>query len=166
MRDKDGKNSAIQKLAPSPRSRRRAIGLIGLSLMMPLAACGQAVRKEIWLNVVMNSYVDRIHTNIFFNDTTLGVTAKFGTTGTIVGVRIPFGVQTLRWELDGPRGTPRIGEAVTAKGPLVISPEQMPRGTRYLGIHLYPDDTVEFTFAEGIPELTARGQKILADRKK
>ena len=135
-------------------------------MTMPLAACGKTVKKEIWLNVVMNSYVDRNHTNIFFNDTTLGVTTKFGMTGIIVDVRIPFGVQTLRWELDGPVGTPRIGEVVTAKGPLVISPEQIPPGTRYLGIHLYPDDTVEFTFAEGIPELTARGQKILADRKK
>lgn len=156
----------IWKQEPRKPGRRLALGWMAYGLLLPLAACGQAVRKEIWLNVVMNSYVDRIHTNIFFNDTTLGVTAKFGTTGTIVGVRIPFGVQTLRWELDGPRGTPRIGEAVTAKGPLVISSEQIPRGTRYLGIHLYPDDTVEFTFAEGIPELTARGQKILADRKK
>lgn len=166
MRDKDGKNSAIQKLAPSPRSRRRAIGLIGLSLMMPLAACRQAVRKEIWLNVEVISYIDHVITNIIFNGTPLGVMNRYGATGTIAGVQIPFGVQTLHWELDGPNGTPRIGEVVTAKGPLVISPEQIPSGTRYLGIHLYPGDTVDFIFSEGIPELTGRGQKILADRKK
>lgn len=166
MRDKDERNAVIQKLAPMPPSRRRAIGLIGLGLMMPMAACRQAVRKEIWLNVEVISYIDHVITNIFFNGTPLGVMNRYGATGTIAGVQIPFGVQTLHWELDGPKGTPRIGEVVIPKGPLVISPEQIPPGTRYLGIHLYPDDTVEFTFAEGIPELTARGQRILADRNK
>ena len=103
MHGKDKRNVTGHKWTPSMLQRRRAVWLIGMGLTMPLAACGKTVQKEIWLNVVMNSYVDRIHTNIFFNDTTLGVTAKFGTTGTIVGVRIPFGVQTLHWELDGQR---------------------------------------------------------------
>ncbi|QKY03272.1 hypothetical protein G3257_14090 [Janthinobacterium lividum] len=166
MREKDGRNAATQTLAPSPRSRRHSLGLIGLGLMMPLAACRQSVRKEIWLNVEVISYIDHVITNIFFNGTPLGVMNRYGATGTIAGVQIPFGVQTLHWELDGPKGTPRIGEVVTAKGPLVISPEQIPPRTRYLGIHLYPDDRVEFTFVEGPPEPTARGQKIRADRKK
>ncbi|WP_152615375.1 hypothetical protein [Janthinobacterium lividum] len=166
MREKDGRNAATQTLAPSPRSRRHSLGLIGLGLMMPLAACRQSVRKEIWLNVEVISYIDHVITNIFFNGTPLGVMNRYGATGTIAGVQIPFGVQTLHWELDGPKGTPRIGEVVTAKGPLVISPEQIPPRTRYLGIHLYPDDRVEFTFVEGPPEPTTRGQKIRADRKK
>ena len=60
---------------------------------------------------------------------------------------------------------PRNGEIMTARNQLIISPEQMPAGTRYLGIHVYPDDTVEFTFAVGLPERTARGEKILSARK-
>jgi hypothetical protein len=47
----------------------------------------------------------------------------------------------------------------------MISPEQIPPGTRYLGLHLYPDDTAEITFAEVIPETTARGDKIRSARE-
>ena len=137
--------------------------------MMPLAACGQGKKKmqrETALNVEVFSYVDRVITDISFNGTGLGVMNRYGGTGTITDVYIPFGKQTLKWTLDGPEGTPRNGEILIARNQLIISPEQIPAGTRYLGIHLYPDDTVEFTFAEGIPERTARGRNILAARRK
>jgi hypothetical protein len=143
--------------------------LIGLGLLMPLAACGQGkkkMQKETTLHVEMFSYVDQVITDISFNGTGLGVMNRYGGTGTITDVYIPFGNQILKWTLDGPEGTPRNGERMTPKNQLVISPEQIPPGTRYLGIHVYPDDTVEFTFAESIPERTVRGKKILAARKK
>lgn len=124
------------------------------------------MQKETALHVEVFSYIDRVIIDISFNGTGLGVMNRYGGTGTITDVYIPFGIQALKWTLDGPEGTPRNGEIITPKNQLVISPEQIPSGTRYLGIHLYPDDTVEFTFAEGIPERTARGRKILADRKK
>ena len=146
--------------------RRLALGLMACGLLLPLAACGQAVRKEIWLNVEMVSYVDRPIFDIIFNGTDLGVMDEFGSTGTITEVRIPFGIQALKWTLDGPRDSPRNGEVVTIKNQLVISAEQIPLGTRYLGLHLYPDDTAEITFADALPERTARGEKILAARKK
>lgn len=157
------------KLEPSRSGRRSIVSLIGLSLMMPLAACGQGrkkMHKETVLNVAMFSYMDRSVFGIIFNDTDLGVMNKYGGTGTITSVRIPFGIQSLKWTLDGPEGTPRNGEVVTMKNQLMISPEQVPQGTRYLGLHLYPDDTAEITFAESIPERTARGKKILAARAK
>ena len=123
------------------------------------------MKKETELNVVMYSYVDRVITDIIFNGTDLGVANKYGGTGTITGVRIPLGTQTLAWNLDGPEGTPRNGEHVKVKNTILISPDQIPIGTRYLGLHLYPDDTAEVTFAEFIPERTARGKKILSARK-
>ena len=144
------------------------MGLIGLGLMMPLAACGQEERrtqKETVLNVVMFSNVDRSVYDIIFNGTDLGVMNQYGTTGTITGVRIPFGIQTLKWNLDGPEGTPRNGELVEVQNKIVISPEQIPPGTRYIGLHLYPDDTAEVTFAEFIPERTPRGKEIRSTRK-
>ena len=151
---------------PSPTGRRMAMRLIGLGLMLPLAACGQGkVQKETALNVVMYSYVDRVLTDIIFNGTDLGVANKYGGTGTMTGVRIPFGVQTLGWTLDGPEGMARNGEHVKMKNKIVISSEQIPPGTRYIGLHLYPDDTAEVTFAEFIPERTPRGEKILSSRK-
>ena len=157
--------TVLNKGAPN-RIRRLALAWMACGVILPLAACGQAGRKETWLNVEVFSYIDHVITNIIFNGTGLGVMNRYGATGSIIDVWIPFGVQTLHWELDGPEGTPRMGEVVTAKGPLVISPGQITPRTRYLGIHLYPDDTVEFTFAEGIPERTARGQNILAARRK
>lgn len=157
--DSDGRRSLV---------RRMTINAIGLSLMLPLAACGQGrskMQNEAILNVVMYSYLDRVITDIIFNGTDLGVANKYGGTGTMTGVRIPFGVQSLKWTLDGPEGMARNGETVKMKNKLVVSAEQIPPGTRYLGLHLYPDDTAEITFAEFIPERTPRGVKILASRK-
>lgn len=148
--------------------RRLSIKLVGAGLMMPLGACGQGgvrMQKEAILNVVMYSYVDRVITDIIFNGTDLGVANRYGGTGTITGVRVPFGVQTLSWTLGGPKGTPGNGTKMNIKNNLVISHEKIPPDTRYLGLHLYPDDTAEITFDEYIPERTARGEKILADRK-
>ena len=166
----DNERSLIaKKIRSLLLGRRSAMSLIGLGLMMPLAACGQGKKKmqrETALNVEVFSYVDRVITDISFNGTGLGVMNRYGGTGTITDVYIPFGNQILKWTLDGPEGTPRNGERVTPKNQLVISPEQIPPGTRYLGIHVYPDDTVEFTFAEGMPERTARGKKIFAAKKK
>ena len=67
--------------------------------------------------------------------------------------------------MDGPEGMARNGERVKMKSKIAISPKIVPQGTRYLGLHLYPDDTAEVTFAEFIPDRTARGEKIRLARK-
>lgn len=152
MRGKDEKNSTSKKFALSSPDRRHTIRLIALGLSMPLVACGRAVPKYIVLDVVMYSYVDRVITDIIFNDTDLGVMNRYGSTGTIVGVAIPFGLQTLQWTLGGPKGTPRNGEVVYISSKLAISQQQIPEGTRYLGLHLYPDDTAEVTFDAFLPQ--------------
>ncbi|WP_394777240.1 hypothetical protein [Undibacterium sp.] len=157
--------SALSEAELSASGRRLAIRLIGWGLMMPLVGCGKGMQKETVLNVVMYSYLDRPIHNIIFNGTGLGITNSYGGTGTIAGVRIPFGVQVLKWTLGGPEGMARNGEKMTVKNQLVISPEQIPAGTRYLGLHLYPDDTAEITFNESIPDTTARSNKILAAKK-
>jgi len=59
----------------------------------------------------------------------------------------------------------RNGELVKVKNKVLISAEQIPAGTRYIGLHLYPDDTAEVTFAELIPESTTRGKTIRLARK-
>lgn len=165
----DQKEEPVANKTESPLSPRRGtLGLLVLGLLMPLAACGQGNKKMqnyTVLNVEMLSYVDRFITDIMFNGTDLGVMNKYGGTGTITGVRIPFGVQTLTWVLDGPKGTPRNGEHMKIKNTLVITPELIPPGTRYLGLHLYPDDTAEVTFSDSMPEESVRGRKIMASRK-
>ena len=67
-----------------------------------------------------------------------------------------MGVWTISYRLR------RNGELVEGKNKIVISPEQIPAETRYIGLHLYPDHTAEVTFAESIPERTQRGEKILS----
>lgn len=60
------------------------------------------------LDVEMFSYIDRAIGDIVFNGMDLGVMNKYGGTGLITGACIPFGVQTLTWMLDGPKGTPQM----------------------------------------------------------
>ena len=67
------------------------------------------------LNVVMYSYVDRAIFNIIFTGTGLGIANKYGGTGIIAGVRIPYGVQTMEWTLDAPEGMAPNGERVKLK---------------------------------------------------
>lgn len=147
---------------------RHAITLLALGLALLLAACGQGeakMKKETVLNVVVYSSLDRPIYDIIFNGADLGVANKYGGTGTITGVSIPFGIQTLRWNVDGPEGTEGNGKPVQIKNKLTISPEQVPEGTRYLGLHIYPDDTAEVTFDEFIPERTERGKTIRSSWK-
>lgn len=148
--------------------RRTAMKFLGFGLMVPLMACGQderITRKETVLNVEMYSYLDRPIHDIIFNGADLGVMNSYGGTGTITGVRIPFGVQTLTWELGGPEGMARNGEKVKIKNKIIFLPEKIPPGTRYIGLHLYSDNTAEITFAEFIPGRSATGGKILSARK-
>jgi len=136
--------------------------------MTSLAACARDDEKsriDTVLDVEMFSNLDRPISDIMFNGTDLGVMNKYGGTGLITGVRIPFGLQTLTWTLGGPDGTPRNGEHVSIKNSMVITPEQIPQGARYLGLHLYPDDTAEVTFSASMPERTARGKAIKAARQ-
>ena len=140
--------------------------IVGLGMFMPFSACSQGaveMQKEIILNVEMYSYLNRPVHDIIFNGTDLGVMNSFGGTGTITGVRIPFGTQALRWTLGGPKGMPGNGTHVEIKNKLIISPEQIPSGTRYIGLHLYPDYTAEVTFSDTIPDRTARGEKIISE---
>ena len=116
------------------------------------------------LNVEAFSFVDRFLTTIMFNGQDLGVMNKFGRTGLITGVRIPYGVQSLSFKLDGPKGTPRNGETVTVKNTMVV--HEIPKGTEYVGLNIYPDFTAELTFSSEWPEISARGEQIRAERKK
>ena len=147
--------------------RRVFVKIFALGMVMPMSACSQGanMKKEIVLNVEMYSYLDRPIHDIIFNGTDLGVMNSFGGTGTITSVRIPFGVQALKWTLGGPKGKAGNGTQVESKNKLTIMPEQIPQGTRYIGLHIYPDYTTEATFSDMIPDRTERGEKIISESK-
>lgn len=152
--------------AATSRPRRITMLFLGLGLLVPLIGCdrGESEMKHgAVLNVEMYSYLNRPIYDIVFNSTDLGVMDAYGATGTITSVRIPFGIQKLHWRLDGPKGTPRNGELVSVRNEALITHERIPSKTRYIGLHLYPDDTVEVTFSEFIPDRTARGEKIISE---
>ena len=54
----------------------------------------------------------------------------------------------------------RNGDTVTAKNKLVIDRERIPSDARYVGVHIYPDDTAELSFANGLPKATDRGRQL------
>ncbi len=164
----DDRKAIAEQLGMHSASRRHAIGILGLTLMMPLTACGQGgknMQSETVLALIMYSYVNRPIHDIIFDGTDIGVANSYGGTGVITAVRIPFGPQTLTWTLGGPEGMARNGEKKKMKNKLTLSSAQIPPDTRYIGVHLYPDDTVELTFDEFIPERTARGLAILSAAK-
>jgi hypothetical protein len=149
-------------------TRRKLTGLLGLGLLAPLIACGngrKSMKTEAVLNVVVHSYIDRPILDILFNGNDLGVSGAFGGTGTITGVRVPFGPQKLTWRLDGAKGMPRLGETVTAKNQLVVREQDIGPDTRYIGLHLYQDETAEISFSEYIPELSTRGEEIMRKKR-
>ena len=143
--------------------------LIGLSLLHPLVACEKGelfMKKEIVLSVVLYSYLARPIFDIYLNRIDLGVANSYGGTGIVSGVTIPIGPQTLTWRLGGPEGMARNGEIDSIKNSLMLTHEQIQVDTRYLGVHIYPDNTAELSFSEHIPDTTPRGDDILDKVKK
>lgn len=152
-------------------NRRRLLGsLAGVALLYPIVASCKGklfMSNEIVLSVVLYSYVDRPIFEVLLNGSDIGGARAYGGgIGIMTGETIPFGSQTLTWRLDGPKGTPRNGDTVKVKNTLVISKEQVAPNTRYIGVHIYPDETAELTFSQYIPEVSARGELILAEVRK
>lgn len=148
--------------------RRSVVGMLGLGLLAPMIACGNReknIETGIFLNVVAYNFMDRPILDILFNGEDLGVSGPFGLTGTITGVRVPFGIQKLTWRLDGAEGMPRLGDTVTARNQLAVREQDLKPDTRYIGLHLYQDETAELTFSMHIPELTARGKEIMRTKQ-
>ncbi|TDK65214.1 hypothetical protein [Sapientia aquatica] len=164
----------IPNIQPITTKRKTLQRLAALALGLPLSACGQhnplgglMQPESVNLNAVLFSYYDQIGRfnvmifDVFMNDTWVG--GGGSGTGVIVNAKFTLGPQKLTWRLGGPEGMPRQGETVTAKNNLILKPENIPKGSVYIGIHIYPDETAEFNFAvDGYPQETPRG-KLLRD---
>lgn len=111
------------------------------------------------LDVVLFSYLDRPIFDVYLNRTDIGVAGPwpYSGRGTMTGVSVPLGSQKISWRLDGPKGTPRNGETVTAKN--IPELKDVPPNSKFLGVHVYDDDTVELIPSEHFPDLSPRGQE-------
>ena len=74
--------------------------------------------------------------------------AGFG--GGISTIPVKLGNQKITWK------DTKTGELHTAKNQVVITKEQV-KGMKYWAAHLYPDDTVEITSSNNIPDPTEEG---------
>jgi hypothetical protein len=140
-------------------SRRAFVTALG-SLFF-INAC-EAKSMKVVLNVVLFSYLDRPIFEVEIDGKVGETSDSYPNTGkgVIAGVEFTLGVKRVTWRLDGPKGAPRNGEKVVNKNHLELN--EIVSGARYLGLHIYPDDTVELTTSVGRPDFTARGLKLVA----
>ena len=158
--------------------RRIYVRAFILALLSPLSACqadsnptdgtfpmnqskGNNQREYVTFNAVTFNYTKTAVFDVFLSGKNAGGAGPLsGGGGIMAGVQIPLGEQTLTWILGGPEGMARNGETVTCKNKITIEKTSIPSETRYVGVHIYPDDTAELTFANGLPTATNRGRKL------
>lgn len=99
-----------------------------------------------YFDVNLKSYLERPVFDVFLNGRDIGVAdgpPHGGKRGLITGVPVPLGPQLSSWRLHGPEGMPGNGGAVKAVNQSVlIRPDPK---LSYLGVDIYPDNTVELT---------------------
>lgn len=147
--------------------RRLCLGLIAL-FTGGLAACqpntspptrGKTMtpdKKEVvYFDVNLKSYLDRPIFDVYLNGVDIGVAGgppHGGNGGLMTGVAVPLGPQVVTWRDAG------TGEAFKATNqPVLTRPDPK---LSYLGVHIYPDNTVELIPESYWPEASARGEVI------
>lgn len=112
-------------------------------------------------NVNLYSYLERPIFDVYLNGKFIGDAAgqpHRGNGGIITGVPVPLGPQVITWRLGGPKGMAGNGDTIhAANAPILQRPD--PKLT-YLGVHIYPDNTVELIPEEFWPEKTEKGKEI------
>ncbi len=113
---------------------------------------------KVVLDVVLFSYLDRAIFDVVLSGTDIGLAGPYPASGmgSMSGVALRTGPQALKWRLGGPEGTPRNGETVQCKNQVLlddVKPEH-----RFLGVHIYDDDTAELITEEHFPQRSERGE--------
>ncbi|WP_374538943.1 hypothetical protein [Chitinimonas taiwanensis] len=151
----------------------KKLSLLVMSCLFASVACspvhdgvdnqGNAIKNAevLYFDVNLHSYLDRPISEVYLNGKHIGVASgqpHRGAGGLITGVEVPLGPQTVTWRLDGPEGMPGNGETVKAINQPIL---KMPTDNMtYLGVHIYPDNTVELIPEPGWPEKSPRGLEI------
>jgi hypothetical protein len=106
---------------------------------------------------VLFSYLSRPILDVFLNKRFIGIAGPYpySGNGNMTGVGIRLGIQEVSWRLDGTAEMPDLGETVQAANTVRL--DAVPAGSRYLGLHIYPDDTVELLCSKHFPDLSPRG---------
>ncbi len=159
----DDKNAMLM---PQPK-RRLLFNFIGAAMVQPLTACGKGTKtlaKEYGFDVLVRNFMDRTLQDVRVNGKDIGIAWALGMSGVVGGVPIAMGPQTITWRFDGEEGTPNKSGTGSMKNVLIVKESDIPKDAVYLGIYIYPDDTVEYQFSEYLPRNTEKGTKILKAR--
>lgn len=133
-----------------------------------LAACGflllhacEAKDMRVALDLVVFNYLDRPIFAVNVDGIGYEVSGAYPETGksTTTGFELKLGPKIVTWKLDGPKGAARVGEKVQNKNVLELNQNQIVPGSKFLSVHIYPDDTVELITSVHFPHATARGEK-------
>ena len=139
---------------------RRCLLLACLSAFA-LAACSQQIDSKsnqgkkmtakndvVYFDVSAISYIERPIFEVKLNGIEIGA----GGGGLMTGVAVPLGPQIITWRDAG------TGEKFKATNTPVL--KSINSEMRYLGVHIYPDNTVEVIPERFWPEKTEKGQEI------
>lgn len=157
---------------PIQHSRRQTLITALSMLTASVAACRPDSRNAersttqspdkktdfVFFDVSIYNYLNRSIFDIYLNKKDIGVASAFGGGGLMTGVKVPLGPQSVSWRLGGPKDMEGNGDTVHAANTLVL--EAPPATHRYLGVHIYPDYTVELLPEEFWPEATERGREL------
>ena len=123
------------------------------------ATVSKDVKEVVSFDVALFSYLNRPIFDVYLNGHDIGVSGVRpiggGGSGLMTGVAVPLGPQVITWRLGGPEGMTGNGDTVKAVNqPVLVRPDNK---LAYLGVHIYPDNTVELIPNEFWPEVTDRG---------
>ena len=143
----------------------RRVFVTALGSLFFINAC-EAKSMKVVLNVVVFSYWDRPIFEVNIDGKGDEASGAYPNTGKGVtgGVPLTLGPKKVTWRLGGPEGLPRNGDTLVNKNNLELV-DILP-GAQYMGIHIYPDETVELSTSVGRPGPSAKGLNVVAKGEK
>jgi len=144
-------------------------------VLLPMLACSQPTGsifktgktentqqgQVMYLDVAGHDYLERPIFDIRLNGIEIGSGGALMT-----GVPIKLGPQVITWRLDGAdaEGVPFKDNGNAVKAANTPDLKLLDPQFRYLGVHIYPDSTVEVIPERFWPEKTERGEAIIRSR--
>lgn len=141
----------------NPISRRRR-NLFGAGLSLLLTATCHAKPMTVTLDLVLFSYLRHPIFDVFIDGKGGDSSGVFPETGgsTISGVQLTLGPKHVTWRLDGPEGAAGNGQTIVAKN--FVQLLNIQPNSRYLALHIYPDNTIELLTSQYYPQPSPRGE--------
>lgn len=131
------------------------------SFLAVLPITGGCMGSKLNVEVVVLNYTPKAIAEITIQDQYIGgYYQEYGPGGTGGGIYccidVAPGDASIQWEYDRPRGTPSPPGGFVRKVKGVIP---KPKGNyKFLGVHIYPDEKVEFTLTPDMPPEKKQGE--------